>query len=441
MKRYEAYKDSGVGWVDLIPVHWTVKSLKMAGESKNSKRVPLSSEERGEMTNKKYDYYGASGVIDKVNDYIFDEKLLLIGEDGANLLTRSKRLVFSVSGKYWVNNHAHILKPYPSEDIDYLEELLESLDYSIHVSGSAQPKLTSEELMSIKIISPPISEQTQIAHYLDYKTAQIDALVEKKERLIALLEEERTALINEVVTGKKVWNGSEWTAPTETKASGIEWLGEIPKEWELSRVGYVSNVVRGASPRPAGDPSLFNGDYLPWITVKEVTNAKGKFIQSTETFLTELGAQQTRILEPETLVLSNSGATLGVPRIILIKGAINDGSVAFLDLNIEREFLYYFFVSHTQIYREESAGSGQPNLNTQIVKATQIPLPPLTEQKRIVEIIESEIEKLDSIVNKVSSQISLLKEYKTALISEVVTGKIDVRDEVVPHQKVAESVL
>ena len=111
MEKYEAYIDSDIEWLGMIPKHWVVKKLRYVFHNLNATRVPLSAEERGVMENKIYDYYGASGVIDKVDNYLFDEKTILIGEDGANLFTRSKRLSFIAEGKYWVNNHAHIIKP------------------------------------------------------------------------------------------------------------------------------------------------------------------------------------------------------------------------------------------------------------------------------------------------------------------------------------------
>ena len=153
------------------------------------------------MVIREYDYYGASGVIDRVEDYLFDEPLLLIGEDGANLVTRSTRLSFIARGKYWVNNHAHILKP-TFGLLEYYCELMELCDYSIWISGSAQPKLTSENLMNIQIIVPPFDEQKSIMNYLETKCALIDAKKAKTEKLIELLTEYRTALISEVVTGK-----------------------------------------------------------------------------------------------------------------------------------------------------------------------------------------------------------------------------------------------
>ncbi len=194
-------KDSGIDWLGEIPEHWEVKKLKYILESQNHRRIPLSGAERGTMMEKEYDYYGASGIIDKVENYIFDEPLILIGEDGANLLTRSKRLVFIAKGKYWVNNHAHILKSKYGL-IEYYSELLELYDFSIWVSGSAQPKLTSENLMNIDIIIPPLEEQTQIVKSIEKEISRIDTKSEKTKKLIDLLGEYKQSLISEVVTGK-----------------------------------------------------------------------------------------------------------------------------------------------------------------------------------------------------------------------------------------------
>ena len=194
-------KPTGVEWIGEIPVHWTISKVKYEFESLDNLRVPLNADTRGSMKSKIYGYYGASGVIDKVEDYIFDESLILIGEDGANLYLRSTPLAFKTSGKYWVNNHAHVLRP-KRGNIDYLTNMLESLDYTHFIAGAAQPKLTSDHLMNITVIIPPILEQTQIANFLDRKTTQIDQLVSEEQRSIELLNEYRQSLISEAVTGK-----------------------------------------------------------------------------------------------------------------------------------------------------------------------------------------------------------------------------------------------
>ena len=194
-------KPSGVEWIGKIPRHWTISKVKHEFESLDNLRIPLNSETRGSMELKVYDYYGASGIIDKVENYIFDEPLILIGEDGANLYLRSTPLAFKATGKYWVNNHAHVLKP-KYGNIDYLTNMLESLDYTHYITGAAQPKLTSEHLMNITVIVPPTCEQTQIANFLDRKTKQIDELIAAEHQKIELLKEYRQSLISEVVTGK-----------------------------------------------------------------------------------------------------------------------------------------------------------------------------------------------------------------------------------------------
>lgn len=194
-------KDSEIEWLGDIPEHWRVMKVKHVLRSLNSVRIPLSSEERGLMTDREYDYYGASGVIDKVEDYLFDEPLLLIGEDGANLVTRSARLAFIAKGKYWVNNHAHILKPIFGS-LEYYCELLEAYDYSLWVSGSAQPKLTSENLMNIPIIVPPLDEQKIIAELLDKILFEHNNISNKITDSVELLKEKRTAIISAAVNGE-----------------------------------------------------------------------------------------------------------------------------------------------------------------------------------------------------------------------------------------------
>jgi len=194
-------KDSGVEWLGRIPKEWEVTRLKYELLFLNYKRIPLSSGERGKMVNTKYDYYGASGIIDKVDNYIFDGKYILIGEDGANLYSRSTALVFLASGKFWVNNHAHILKSKNNLD-DYYVNLLESIDYTNLITGSAQPKLTQDNLANVKICKPNNNEQQKIADFLDIKTKKIDLTIEKIKKEIEKLKEAKKSLISEAVTGK-----------------------------------------------------------------------------------------------------------------------------------------------------------------------------------------------------------------------------------------------
>jgi type I restriction enzyme S subunit len=193
-------KDSGVPWLGMVPEHWEIKKLKHSVRFHNHRRIPLSAEERGGLE-KIYPYYGASGIIDHVDRYIFDEPLILIGEDGANLLSRSTPLAFIATGKYWVNNHAHILKPM-SGQLLYWSERLNSISYVPFVSGSAQPKLTIESLGSIEFAAPGAGEQAKIASFIGEQDAKIAPAIARVRDSIALLQENRTALISAAVTGQ-----------------------------------------------------------------------------------------------------------------------------------------------------------------------------------------------------------------------------------------------
>lgn len=197
-----AMKESKIEWIGKIPEHWSISKVNNEFQSLDEHRKPVSATNRIN-TNAQYDYYGASGVIDKVNDYIFDDTLLLIGEDGANLITRNLPIVYIASGKFWVNNHAHVLKPLTKNNLYYMAYLLENTDLFKYITGSTQPKLTKSNLLTIPIIVPPYNEQLQIAKYLKDKCFKIDNLVEQKQCLIDKLMQYKQSLIYEYVTGKK----------------------------------------------------------------------------------------------------------------------------------------------------------------------------------------------------------------------------------------------
>ena len=194
-------KPSGVEWLGDVPEHWDVSRVKNEFYSLNHQRIPLSTTERGTMSVRQYDYYGASGVIDKVEGYLFNDELLLIAEDGANLVLRNLPLAIIARGKFWVNNHAHILKPQRG-NLEFLAGLLEGIDYTPWISGAAQPKLTQDRLMSITIAVPPKEQQDQIMERTSTETASIRTSISLARRQIELMEEYRTRLIADVVTGK-----------------------------------------------------------------------------------------------------------------------------------------------------------------------------------------------------------------------------------------------
>lgn len=193
-------KDSGIEWIGEIPEHWDLMKYRHLFHNLDYLRQPITADQRSRQ-NPQYDYYGASGVIDKIDYYNVDDKVLLIGEDGANLLMRNLPLIYKAEGKFWVNNHAHILKPI-RDDYDFMAYVMECADYTIYITGSAQPKLSQTNLNMVKLPIPPIEEQREIVKYLNTEIENIDKVIAPIEKLISLLQERKQIIINEVVTGK-----------------------------------------------------------------------------------------------------------------------------------------------------------------------------------------------------------------------------------------------
>ena len=218
-------KPSGVEWLGDVPEHWKVSRVKTEFHCLDRRRLPLSSTERGAMTLRRYDYYGASGVIDKVDDYLFDDELLLIAEDGANLVLRNLPLAIIARGRFWVNNHAHILKP-KRGNLEFLAGVMERLSYLPWISGAAQPKLTQDRLMSISIVVPPHEEQDRIISCTAAETVQLRIGIDRTRREIDLLREYHTCLIADVVTGKLDVRAAASRLPDEIDETGALIDGE-----------------------------------------------------------------------------------------------------------------------------------------------------------------------------------------------------------------------
>lgn len=202
-------------------------------------------------------------------------------------------------------------------------------------------------------------------------------------------------------------------------------ISELPEGWQRVSLGDVITVIRGASPRPKGDPKYFGGD-IPWIMISDITREKGKYISQTKDHVTKAGAGKSRYLKAGTLILSNSG-TVCVPKILSVDGCIHDGFVAFPDLSDDFDilYLYYFFeYIRPRIINAHRQGITQVNLNTGIVKEIKLPFAPLEQQKRIVAEIEKQFSRLDEAVTNLKRVKANLKRYKAAVLKAAVEGKL-----------------
>ena len=222
------YKNTEVG---VIPNDWEVVSLNESVDFLDGQRRPVKSSDRAKI-NGIYPYYGASGIVDYVNDYIFDENLILLGEDGENILSRNLPLAFKVSGKIWVNNHAHVMRPNKDFNITFLTEFLESLDYSLLNSGSAQPKLNKASCLKIRVVKPSKKEQTVIAIAL----SDVDNLIQSLEKLISKKEALKTATMQQLLTGKTRLPAFAFHEDGSPKGYKQTDLGEIPEDWVMSHL-------------------------------------------------------------------------------------------------------------------------------------------------------------------------------------------------------------
>lgn len=265
---------------------------------------------------------------------------------------------------------------------------------------------------------PSLNEQQKIATFLDRKTAEIDALIDKKRRLLNRLAEKRTALITSAVT-----KGLNPDAPM--KDSGIEWLGEIPTHWDVMAIKWITPVLRGASPRPIDDPIYFDdeGEYS-WVRIADVT-ASEMCLEKTTQRLSELGASLSVKRHPGDLFLSIAGS-VGKPIITGIKCCIHDGFVYFPRIPNElSEYLFWIFKSGQPYLGLGKLGT-QLNLNTDTVGGIRIAVPPTDEVNEIVEWISHSVKSLDEIHERIGNAIALLEEYRSALITNAVTGQIKV---------------
>lgn len=196
-------KDSGVEWIGKIADGFQLTKLKYLCTILDQYRSPIAADQRSQKGEILYDYYGASGVIDKIDGYTIDDHVMLIGEDGANLRMRNLPLMYEVNGKAWINNHAHILKPTEKTDFYFLFFALECIDINVYITGSAQPKLSQDNLKQIWVPTPSYSEQREIAAYIREKCTAIDTLIAAKQQLLTELESYKKSVIYEYVTGKK----------------------------------------------------------------------------------------------------------------------------------------------------------------------------------------------------------------------------------------------
>ena len=217
-------------------------------------------------------------------------------------------------------------------------------------------------------------------------------------------------------------------ATGEVKCIDEEVPFDVPNGWEWCRIASLADVVRGGSPRPAGSPIFYDGS-IPFLKVADLTRESSIYVKSFSSTIKEAGLSKTRLVEAGTLLLTNSGATLGVPKICTFDTTFNDGVAAFLSLDERLKlYVYWFFCYMTDLYRNINQGTAQPNLNTDIIKMTLVPIPPYKEQIRIIEQLGN-ISPIIAYYEKSQDELDELNEsipklIKQSILQEAIRGKL-----------------
>lgn len=370
-----------------LPKGWCFTNIGELLINRDGERKPVSSAIRNKLSNKIYDYYGAAGVIDKIDDYLFDEKLLLIGEDGANLLSKSKNNAFFAEGKYWVNNHAHVLDATDKNLLEYVAIVINAIKLDDYITGSAQPKLSQDNLNKIPIALPPLSEQKRIMEAIIHWSLLIEQIEQNKIDLQASIKQTKSKVLDLAIHGKLVQQD-----PNDEPAS--ELLKRINPTAEIvTDNGHYQKLPSGWAIAPMQTLcSLTDGEKQSGIDrinldVKYLRGERGAKTLSMGKYVT---ANSLLILVDG----ENSGEVFRTP-----KEGYQGSTFKLLNINKELypEFVLQVINLHRKALRENKVGSAIPHLNKKLFKAIEVPIPPYEEQTRIVNAINKTFTILDAI--------------------------------------------
>jgi len=386
----QGYKESPLG---IIPKEWEVKRLGEICTFLDSQRIPIKDADRGKMQGK-YPYYGASGIIDYVNDYIFDDDLILLGEDGANIIMRSTPLAFLVSGKVWINNHAHVLKTKSGFSRYYVCNYLESLSYDKYNTGTAQPKLNREVCEKIPVLLPPKKEQNRLSELF----TTWDTAIEKQSELIEKLKLRKRALMQQLLTGKKRLPGF-----------GGEWkhvpIKSFANELSNRNIDGINYIVLSCTKYDGLVPSLkyfgkqiYSNDLSSYKIIPQ-----GHFAYATN-----------HIEEGSIGYQSNYENGLISPMYTVFS---TDNKM------VDDTFLFAVLKSHHLIYLYQSMMEGSINrrggLRWDSFSKIKIDLPPLREQKAISAFLKD----ADKEIELAEEKLANFQSQKRGLMQQLLTGR------------------
>lgn len=441
MKRYISYKSSGVEWIGDIPFEWEIEKLKYLC---NTTTTQISQDKLNGIEVIHYSIPNVqsyrTGVIENGSD-IDSSKLVVYGGEllFSKLNPRKNTTCIVSENKNYLNvcsGEFISLVPY-SNEIEFLhyvvssESFIDFIDSQVESVTRSHQRVRPETFLSSFIPIPPLNEQQQIVQYLDEKTEIIDKLISTKERKINLLKEQRTSLINEVITKGLDPN-------VKVKDSGVEWIGKIPDHWIITPIKHLGSdnkdsIVDG----PFGSSVNVETDYgdefeIPVVRTTNITDLGFRTEDLKFMRLQKYIELKRHNVISGDILLSKVG-TIG--NVCLFPPIFKEGILSTTgscrirtnENRVSNYFLIYSLLNSKDHLKFLSESNVQPFLNMTTIKNVKIPIPPLTEQQIIVEYLDTRTKEIDDLVSLEQKKIDLLKEYRQSLISEVVTGKIDVR--------------
>lgn len=385
-------------------------------------RVPLNAEERDDIKGN-IPYYGANGLQGYIDKFIFDEPLILLAEDGGYFDEyESRPIAYRVSGKSWINNHAHILrtKVGGSFSQDFVFYCLEHKNITPFIKGGTRAKLNQAELREILIPKPPELIQRRIAEII----STADKAIEQTEALIAKYQQIKAGLMQDLFTRGVTPNGH--LRPTRTQAPHLykdSPLGWIPKEWEVQRLDSVSEVSRGKfTIRPRNDPRFYGGRY-PFIQTGDVALSGGRTLNIYSQTLNEMGLSVSRLFPPGTIMVTIAAniadtCIIGIPMcapdsLVGVQPNVRENA-RFIELSIRRRKLWL---------EARAPQTAQRNINLEDLRPLLIPWPDGLERLRISEMYEAQ----DSAIATSERQVQKLRQQKQGLMQDLLTGRVRVK--------------
>ena len=396
-----------------IPESWQWVRLGDYVINRDGERVPIASTIRSKQSNKIYDYYGAAGAIDKVDNYIFDERLLLIGEDGANLLSRTKDNAFFADGKYWVNNHAHVLDSSDKFLLEFVALYINTIPLDDYITGSAQPKLSQDNLNNIHLPIPPIEEQRRILTMIESLMSIICEIRESKQQLSQSIALTKSKILDLAMQGKLVPQdpadepAAEMLRRVNPKAKIITdnpHYTQLPDNWALTRIKDVFEV----NPKNKASNNIQAG-FVPMASIHD--GYSNKFHYDVKQW-GEIKSGFTHFADGDIAVAKISPCLENRKSMILreLPNGIGAGTTELLIFRstiLIPEFSLLFFKSNNFIKCCTGTFNGvvgQQRVGKSIVEDIHIPIPPLNIQRTIVQGVQEWFNCLDNILVSISNE-------------------------------------